>query len=136
MSVLEQSPFCQFMGLEQPESSDGLKNDGLLVARFAEHHLGNPLIRSIHGGIVGTLLEVAAEYEVERHLRETGGPKPIELTGAAVNYLRVTKDADLFARAEIVRMGRRIAFVQSWCWQDEEALKVAYATCQVRILDQ
>jgi uncharacterized protein (TIGR00369 family) len=101
---------------------------GVYRMRFAQRHIGNPFIRSIHGGAVGSLIEVAAELALAESV---GGA--VELQSSAIDYLRVTKDADLLARAELVRQGRRLAFVDVWCWQDAEDLPVARGSCTLRI---
>jgi len=101
---------------------------GVYRMKFAERHIGNPWIRSIHGGAVGSLIEASAELA----LAEIVG-NPVELQSSAIDYLRVTKDADLWARAELVRQGRRLAFVDVWCWQDSEDLPVARGSCTLRI---
>ncbi len=102
---------------------------GVYRMRFAERHIGNPFIRSIHGGAVGSLIEASAELALAEIV---GGP--VELQSSAIDYLRVTKDADLWSRAELVRRGRRLAFVDVWCWQDSEDLPVARGSCTLRIL--
>lgn len=102
---------------------------------FEERHLGNPLIRSIHGGVVGTLIEYTAEAGVLSELRRSGRQSSVHVTATAIDYLRVTKDAPLYAKCEIVRVARRIAFVDVWCWQDEEELPVTRGSCTLRIVE-
>ena len=108
---------------------------GVYVCDFQERHLGNPLIRSIHGGTVGMLIEYCAEQELKHHLAQKGVEARVELTSSSVDYLRVTKDAPLYGRAEVVRIGRRIGFIDTWCWQDSEDLPVSRGTCRLRIFE-
>lgn len=100
---------------------------------FAEHHIGNPLIRSMHGGVVASMIEYAAEKHLDAHLQNTGTPAEVELFSSSIEYLRVTKDAPLYARAKIVRVARRVAFIEVRCWQDEEDLPVSRGSCSLRI---
>jgi acyl-coenzyme A thioesterase PaaI-like protein len=116
------TPMAEWLGLVVES------RPGVYRMRFAQRHIGNPFIRSIHGGAVGSLIEVAAELALADVV---GGP--VELQSSAIDYLRVTKDADLWARAELVRRGRRLAFVDVWCWQDAEDLPVARGSCTLRI---
>lgn len=102
---------------------------------FQEHHLGNPLIRSIHGGVVGSLIEHTAEKTLDRALAEKSRSAKLELTTSAIDYLRVTKDSDLYARGSVVRIARRVAFMDVVCWQDSEDLPVARGACTLRILE-
>lgn len=107
----------------------------LYVLDFQEHHIGNPIIRSVHGGVVGALIETAAEKALLHALNEKGITAEVEVTTASVDYLRVTKDAPLYARVDIVRIARRIAFLDVKVWQDSEDLPVSRGTCTLRIME-
>jgi acyl-coenzyme A thioesterase PaaI-like protein len=41
---------------------------GLFQHRFAEYHVGNPFIRSLHGGVTAALSEYCAEQVVIQEL--------------------------------------------------------------------
>ena len=103
---------------------------------FQEHHIGNPVIRSVHGGVVGALIESAAEKALQHVLSEKGRQCDVEVTTASIDYLRVTKDAPLFARTDIIRIARRIAFLDVKVWQDSEDLPVSRGTCTLRIMEK
>ncbi|MGB7285415.1 MAG: PaaI family thioesterase [Salaquimonas sp.] len=103
---------------------------------FQEHHIGNPIIRSVHGGVVGSLIEFAAEGYLTSCLEKDGRICDVEVTTSSIDYLRVTKDAPLFAKAEIVRIARRIAFIDVWVWQDSEDLLVSRGACTLRIVEK
>ncbi len=34
--------------------------------RFAERHIGNPFVRALHGGVVGSMMEFSALLEMAR----------------------------------------------------------------------
>jgi uncharacterized protein (TIGR00369 family) len=121
------SPMARWLGIEATERPE------IFRMRFAEHHIGNPFIRALHGGVVGSMIEASAELGLGR-LAEVEGR--VELVSSAIDYVRVTKDADLFARVEIVRIGRRVAFVEVRCWQDAQDLPVARGSCTLRILER
>ncbi|MEC9344391.1 MAG: PaaI family thioesterase, partial [Pseudomonadota bacterium] len=59
----------------------------------------------------------------------------VELVSSAIDYIRVTKDTDLLARVSVVRIARRLAFVEVRCWQDSEDLPVARGSCTLRIYE-
>ncbi len=103
---------------------------------FQEHHIGNPTIRSVHGGVVGSLIEYTAEAALRHQLQYEGRDERTELTTSSIEYLRVTKDAPLFGRAQIVRIARRIAFINVWVWQDSEDLPVSLGACTLRIMEK
>ena len=88
---------------------------------FAEHLVGNPTIPALHGGALGAFLELAAAAEI---MRRTGGPAPRTI-GVTVEYLRSGRARDTYARAEVKRMGRRIANVAVEAWQDDPAKPIA-----------
>lgn len=128
MSSSQPTPLEEWLNVSQTERPDVWRMD------FCEHHLGNPLIRSIHGGAVGTMIEYCAEAGLRGHLADNAIAAAISLTTSSIEYLRVTKDAALFGRYQPVRIGRRVAFVDVWCWQDSEELMVARGACTLRIL--
>lgn len=105
--------------------------NNLYSMQFHDQHIGNPMIRSVHGGVTASLIEMSAEHTV---VAETENKFPILLVSSSVDYLRVTKDTDLYARSQIVRISRRLAFIDVWCWQDEEDIPVARGTCTLRIM--
>ena len=119
------SPITKWLGFEATD------RDNVFRLRFAEHHIGNPFIRALHGGVVASMIELSAEFAVGRAAEAAG---LIELVSSAVDYIRVTKDADLLARVDTVRVGRRLAFVDVWCWQDAEDVPIARGSCTLRIL--
>ena len=130
MSAVKDSPVGQWLNLAIEPGGEVYRMD------FAERHIGNPMIRSLHGGAVGTMIEAVAEAALERQFAGDARKARFELTGSSIDYLRVTKDAPLYGRAVIVRTGRRIAFVDTWCWQDSEDLPVSRGTCQIRIYEE
>lgn len=113
-------PFARFVGLELAPA------DGELVAtlRNAPHLTGNPLVPALHGGTLGALLESIAVFAV---LAETESPKTPKTISITIDYLRSARPVDTFARAEVVRQGRRVATVRSLAWQDDPGKPVAAA---------
>lgn len=117
------SPVAQWLGFEKTDRPDVFR------LRYDQRHIGNPFIRALHGGTLATFIEFSAEVAVAGKVEA-----PTELISAAIDYIRVTKDVDAYARVETIRFGRRIAFVDVWCWQDDENMPVARGSCSLRIL--
>jgi uncharacterized protein (TIGR00369 family) len=113
-------PFARFVGLELVTTSGNLVGK----LRSAPHLTGNPLVPALHGGTLGALLESIAVFAV---LAETESPKTPKTISITIDYLRSARPADTFARAEVVRQGRRVATVRSLAWQDDPAKPVATA---------
>lgn len=130
MSETSPSPAHEWLAVSGTQEPDVYRID------FQEHHIGNPIIRSVHGGVVGALVEAASEGLLLKELERKRIAANVEVTTSSINYLRVTKDAPLFARAEVVRIARRIGFMDVRIWQDEESLPVAHGTCTLRILSE
>ncbi len=98
---------------------------------FREDFIGNPLGRSIHGGIVYSLLNSAAVLQVIWKLDGVVNPRTIEM---AVSYLRMAGEGDQWAHAEIVRAGRRVATVSATAWQDDPDKPFATAHAHVLLI--
>ena len=103
---------------------------GLLYALgFQERHIGNPGIRSIHGGVVSSFLELAAQAELSARLRGA----PLATATFSIDFMASTRAADMKARARLDRLGRRVAFLEARAWQESEDRPVAAARICIRI---
>ncbi len=111
-------PFARFVGMELAATDGGLVGK----LRHAPHLTGNPLVPALHGGTLGALLESIAVFAV---LAETESPRAPRTISVTIDYLRSARPADTFARAEVVRQGRRVATVRSLAWQDDPRKPVA-----------
>jgi acyl-coenzyme A thioesterase PaaI-like protein len=125
---LAKIPYARFLGFEV--RAEGEQLFGCLP--FAESLIGNPRIRALHGGVVGAALELTAICELLRQPRVVAIPRIVTIT---VEYLRSAQAADLVARAEITRHGRRLASVRVTAWQDDPAKPVAAANALFLLKD-
>lgn len=127
-SQLLSAPVANWQGIEVTERPN------VYVMRYAIHHIGNPFIRALHGGVVGSMMELSAELDLARIISEEDQVSArVELVSSSINYLRVTKDVDLYARVDAIRIARRLAYLDVWCWQDEENAPVSRGSCTLRI---
>ena len=124
MTELPKSNIANWLKLES------LEEKGLYKTTFQVHHLGNVFIRSLHGGVTGATMEMAAEALMRS---EVGHDASTMITSTAVDYLRITKDVDLFARATLQRLSRRLSTVDVLCWQDDENVPVARGVVTLKI---
>jgi uncharacterized protein (TIGR00369 family) len=116
--VLAAIPYARFLGVEEARSDGALE----LVLPFRDEIVGNVRLPAVHGGVLGAFLELTA---LLRLIDESGTdrvPKPITFS---VDYLRSAGPATTRARAEIFKLGRRIANVHVIAWQDDRARPVA-----------
>jgi uncharacterized protein (TIGR00369 family) len=111
------SPFAHWLGIR-------IGDDHTLVMPFSAKIIGNPILPAIHGGMTGALLETTAVVGVTRELGVLALPKPIGLT---INYLRSGRALDSYAKASIVKQGRRVVAFEAQAWQDDPAKPIASA---------
>ena len=102
--------------------------DDLFRLTFHERHIGNPMIRALHGGVISAFLETCATLAVT-----AGTDTAVRTISTHINFLRGAVDRDMMARVQIARRGRRIAFVEATGWQTDEAEPVARAAIALRI---
>ena len=132
-------PYVNWLGIRFDRRGDELT--GLLP--YDDKLIGNPQLPALHGGVIAAFLEVSAIIELSWTVMwedlESGRiapdlsvpgslprlPKTIDFT---VDYLRSGLPRDAFARARVVRSGRRYASVQVEAWQDNRARLMAQAT--------
>lgn len=132
-------PYIRFLGITFDRRGDELT----AILPFDEKLIGNPMLPAIHGGVTAAFLEVAAiveltwsaiwqDMEEGRILPDAAVPeslprlpKTIDFT---VDYLRSGLPRDAYARARVVRSGRRYASVHVEAWQDNRARLIAQAT--------
>jgi uncharacterized protein (TIGR00369 family) len=124
-SVTDAIPYHRFLGFGLVREGDEI----LGKLTFTQGIIGHPGLPAIHGGAIGALLESTAIFAVIAQHPSAGRegnalPKTITFT---VDYLRSARPKDTFAKARIVRRGRRIATVQVEAWQDERDKPIAAA---------
>lgn len=116
--ALARIPYAAFLGVRAELKGDELT----LVLPYADHLIGNPLLPALHGGVVGALMELTALTQLAIASKSDSFAKTIDI---GVDYLRTGRPTDTFARAHIVKIGRRIANVQAQAWQNERDQPIA-----------
>jgi uncharacterized protein (TIGR00369 family) len=111
-------PYARFLGMEARLEGKALT----AVLPFSAHLVGNPLIPALHGGVVGGFLELAALAELAASAPDGHAPRTVDIT---IDYLRPARDSTTYARAEVIKRGRRVANVQVTAWQGNRATPVA-----------
>lgn len=103
----------------------------VLRVEFADPVQGRP--GALHGGAISGLLETAGYALLRGTLASegrAGGMKPINLT---VQFLASGKPRPTFAKARIVKLGRRTANLSIEAWQDDPARPIASAVMNVMV---
>lgn len=120
--MMELPPYAEALGIETQRDEDGRI---ILTMAFGPHVQGRPDF--LHGGAIAGLLEMAAFFTLHEALGDQDGPvemKPITVT---TDYMRGGRPRLTYAAATISRLGTRMANVESFAWQDDEAKPIAAA---------
>src|ERR1700759_2038756 len=117
-AMLARIPYAQFLGLRAELAGDEMT----VIMPFADRLIGNSRIPARHGGVVGSLLEMTAVAQLSISVGLARQARPIDVT---VEYLRSGRSLTSYARAEIKRIGRRVANVQVEAWQEARARPIA-----------
>jgi uncharacterized protein (TIGR00369 family) len=117
-AALARIPYAIFLGVRAELKGDELT----LVMPFSDHLVGNPMLPALHGGVVGALMELTAITQLAIASKSEKFPKTIDI---GVDYLRSGRPLDTFARARVVKIGRRIANVQVEAWQGQRSQPIA-----------
>ena len=117
-NALARIPYARFLGLRAALAGDEMT----VILPFRDVLIGNPGLPAIHGGVLGALMEITALAQLSLAQGLLRQPRPIDVT---VDYLRVGRAVDTFARAEITRLGRRVANVRVEAWQEARARPIA-----------
>ena len=124
-ALLERIPYARHLGLEVQRDDVGL----VVHMPCREALIGNFMLPALHGGVLGALIELTARVAAQSQDAETRCPRILD---SHINYLRSAKARSTFARADIVRQGRRTSLIQVTCWQGDENKPIA--TGQVQLL--
>jgi len=114
-------PYARLLDLSVMTRDDG----DLVIMPFSNDVLGRPGF--LHGGAIAGLLEFAAFTALAKALGgERAAMKPVTIT---VDYMRGGAEelGDTYAAALIERLGKRIANVEAFAWQQDRAKPIAAA---------
>jgi uncharacterized protein (TIGR00369 family) len=117
-AALASIPYMRFLGMTAELAGDEMT----AILPFSPHLIGNMSLPALHGGVIGAFLEMTAlcQLVVREPLRRR--PKTIDIT---IEYLRPARAQTTFARADVRKIGRRIANVHVEAWQDHRATPIA-----------
>jgi uncharacterized protein (TIGR00369 family) len=116
--LVERIPYARFLGLRAERDAEGL----VCVLPFRDAIVGNARLPAVHGGVVGAFLEMTAMLGLIDQSDGERIPRPINFS---VDYLRSAGPAETRGRAEIVKLGRRVANVRVLAYQEDPSKPVA-----------
>lgn len=124
--VIEEIPYARFLGVTASVDDAGV----LAQMAFAPGNVGNAALPALHGGTIAGLLELVAAFELIWRGDVIVLPK---LVASTCEYLRSGRPVTTYARAEVVRRGRRVANVHARAWQDDPGTPIAMASLELLV---
>lgn len=117
--LLDLIPYARLLGVKIEPTDAGWD----LLLPSSPDIIGDVNLPAIHGGVIGSFLELTAMLHLidESNTLERV-PKPINFS---IDYLRSAGPRDTRGRAEIFKLGKRIANVRVVAWQDDPNKPVA-----------
>jgi uncharacterized protein (TIGR00369 family) len=110
--LLAALPYARFLGMRACLVGEHVR----VCVPFAPALIGNANLPSLHGGVAGACLEMAALLQLLHLASGPPMPKTIDFT---IDYLRQARAEDLYAEADVQRVGRRVANVRMRAFQRE-----------------
>jgi len=117
-ALLERIPYARFLGVRADLAGDEMT----AVLPFSDHLIGNPTLPAIHGGVLGAFMEMTALAQLSIKEGQARQPRVIDVS---IEYLRSGRPLTTYARAEIKKVGRRIANVHVEAWQEQRDAPIA-----------
>ncbi|MFN3521151.1 MAG: PaaI family thioesterase [Phenylobacterium sp.] len=117
-AFLQRVPYIRFLGMRAELAGDEMT----AVLPFADHLIGNTMLPALHGGVIGAFLEMTALAQLSVVQPSARVHKTIDVT---IEYLRPGRALTTYARADLRKVGRRIANVHVEAWQDRRDKPVA-----------
>ncbi|MFN3959899.1 MAG: PaaI family thioesterase [Parvularculaceae bacterium] len=118
------SPIAEWLGFSSAGEGEGRR----YRLAFNETHIGNPAIRALHGGVIAAFLELAMQTELR-----AAGLEPEATVNVTVDYLASSRPEDMTAQVRVIRIGRRLAFLEAEGRQSDGSRLVAVARACLKL---
>ena len=111
---LTANPFNNWMGLKLLSLDEEKLEIGLV---WREEMISNPAARYTHGGIIGALIDVAADFMIAAKIGV-----PVPTVDIRIDYHRAAMPGDLRAVARIVRLGSTNTVAEALVYDGDDKL--------------
>jgi uncharacterized protein (TIGR00369 family) len=115
---LQRVPYIRYLGMRAELAGDEMT----AILPFAPDLIGNTMLPALHGGVLGAFLEMTALAQLSVFQPSGRLHKTIDVT---IEYLRPGRPVTTYARADLRKVGRRVANVHVEAWQDQRDKPVA-----------
>lgn len=107
-------PFNKHLGIKTLELREGYAR---LSLPFRDEFIGDKRRPAIHGGIISTLIDVCGGAATWTHFSIEDRISTLDIR---VDYLRPGPDDDLIAESEVMRVGNRVAAVNTRVYSERD----------------
>ena len=115
---LQSVPYIRFLGMRAELAGDEMT----AILPFSPHLIGNTMLPALHGGVIGAFLEMTALAQLSVVQSTPKVHKTIDVT---IEYLRPGRPVMTYARADLRKVGRRIANIHVEAWQEARGKPIA-----------
>lgn len=126
----EEIPFNRFLGLRLEIAGRG---DISIRLPFRPDFIGDPFRPALHGGTISTLIDTAGGAAVYTAIDPTDRVSTVDMR---VDYLQPGAPADIWAEAQVIRLGGHIGVARVQVWQEGADQRVAAARTKGVALDR
>ncbi len=123
---LAEGPFWKLLGIEAVTGDDGEVTLQIPVQERLLQYYGK-----VHGGVMAALVDAASAVAVNLKLGPGRGATTVEMK---INYLNPVEGGVLYARGEVVHLGRTLAVAGASVWDDRDR-KIAHGTATFYLID-
>ena len=121
----QEVPFNRYLGMKVDVDEDG----GVLIRLpWREEFIGDPFRRAVHGGVISTLIDTCGGSACWMALIDSDAR--LSTVDLRIDYLRKGPCEELTCRAEVVRMGNRVAVARMEVYATQDPMKKVIATGQ------
>jgi len=121
----QEIPFNRYLGMKIEEIDEGIS---IIRLPWRDDFIGDPHRRAVHGGVLSTLIDTCGGSACWMMLKEKNSR--LSTVDLRVDYLRKGPCEDLLCRAEVVRMGNRVAVARMEVYAAADPAKKVIATGQ------
>lgn len=113
-ALVKDSPYHRWLGVALQSLSE---QEVELVTPWREEFVSHPRLRYTHGGILATLIDLAADYAIAAKLGR--GVPTVDLR---IDYHKPAMPGTLVTRARVIKLGSSIATAEACVYDQNEAL--------------
>lgn len=120
---LENGPIWDFLGASIQYAQDGESIVEMNVMDEVKQMYG-----TVHGGILGTLIDMAMASAVTSTMSEEENAVTVDLS---LHYLSAAKEGKLIGKGKVIKRGKRMAFLEANIYSDDRLLVTGSASFMI-----